>query len=399
MSLRWIALWLAALALLLLLALTGSAPPDRDPQAMAQLAIGDLLAADDAAGTAFTAVQAARPLRFPVDHGAHPDYRHEWWYVTGNLATADGRRFGYQLTLFRFADGVGRVAGVSAWRSGQYYLAHLALTDTQNGRFVSAERRNRGVLQLAGATAQPFAFWLDDWSLRQERDEALFPLRLRAHHENLRLDLLLSAGKPLLLQGDHGYSRKAPQAGNASYYYSYTRLPTRGQITLDGADYTVEGASWLDHEWGSGVLPAGSVGWDWFGLQLDNGWDLMYFRLRDPQAATLYSVGVQVSPAGLASPLATAAVQWSVTDHWHSAASGADYPAGWHWQQPTAGVDLRVQPVLAQQELRHWLTYWEGAVTVSGTWQGQAVSGRGYGELVGYAPSSPTPAASAASQE
>jgi predicted secreted hydrolase len=205
-------------------------------------------------------------IEFPRDQGPHEDYQTEWWYYTGNLDTAEGRHFGYQLTFFRRAlvPPAGREARASTWGADQVYMAHFALTDAGSGQYQAFERFSRGAAGLAGAQASPYQVWLDDWSVQEDVSGTV---RLRAAQEGLALDLRLSDQKGPILQGDRGYSQKGPDPGNASYYYSQTRLETSGTVQAEGASYPVAGLSWMDHEWSTSSLSAGQVGWDWFSIQ------------------------------------------------------------------------------------------------------------------------------------
>ncbi|HEY0093038.1 MAG TPA: carotenoid 1,2-hydratase, partial [Archangium sp.] len=227
----------------------------------------------------YTRALEPREFHFPEDHGPHAGFRTEWWYWTGNLSTADGHDFGYQLTLFRTAFAPKEKERTSAWGTRQVYMGHLAVSDIGAGRFHAFERFSRATLGLAGAQAEPFKVWLEGWSAEAVGDEAL-PMRLTAQAEGVSLSLVLEAGKPPVLQGDRGLSQKGPEPGNASYYYSLTRMPTRGQVTVEGRAYEVTGQSWMDREWSTSALSGDQVGWDWFALQLSDGGELMYYQLR-----------------------------------------------------------------------------------------------------------------------
>lgn len=256
---------------------------DAEPAAGDRYGIEQILAGGDGAG--YTQAQRGRMLRFPDDHGVHPDYRHEWWYFTGNLRDARGHRYGYQFTLFRFAAPPNAREGSetapsddSAWATRQTYMAHAALTVAESRQFFQQERFSRGALGLAGAQAAPFAAWLYDWRVAGERADGEPPWQLQIKTSDYGLTLKLAPGKPRVLQGERGYSHKGQDA--ASHYYSYTRLPTQGEISIDGESIPVEGWSWYDREWGSGALASHQQGWDWFALQLDDGHDLMWYRMR-----------------------------------------------------------------------------------------------------------------------
>jgi predicted secreted hydrolase len=247
------------------------------------------------------------------------------------------------------------------------------------------ERLSRGAAGLAGAEAAPFQVWLEDWSV-EEVEAGIY--RLTAEQDGIGLDLRLVDRKGPVLQGDRGYSQKGPEPGNASYYYSLTRLESSGTIQVSGAEYAVEGLSWMDHEFSTSALSAGQVGWDWFSIQLDDGCELMLFELRRADGSIdPYSSGTFVAPDGSTTHLAEGDFTLTVERTWHSPHSGAEYPAGWAINMPALGLALRVEPYLADQELNVSYTYWEGAVGVSGERDGQPVAGTGYVELTGYAES------------
>jgi len=341
-----------------------------------------LLGGEDPGG--FARATAPRAFRFPDDHGPHPEFRHEWWYFTGNLRGPGGRRFGYQLTFFRFALSPDPPARASRWAANQAYMAHFAVTDVQGNRFRHFERTGRGALGLAGATARPLRVGLDDWSAEGSKASTL-PIRLRATEVEASVDLVLDTTRPIVLQGDRGLSRKSAAPGNASYYYSMTRLATRGSVRIDGVSFPVEGNSWLDREWGTSSLEKGQAGWDWFALQLSDGRDLMFYRLRRGDGVTdPFSAGTLVHPDGSVRPLSADDVRIETLGSWRSPESGARYPSRWRMLLPSEGLELEVVPRIADQELRTSVRYYEGAVGVRGTSRGEAVEGDGYVELTGY---------------
>lgn len=322
---------------------------------------------------------------FPDDHGPHPRFRSEWWYYTGNLETVDGRHFGFQLTFFRFALSPREPERSSAWATHQVYMAHFAVSDVAAGRFRSFERLSRGALDLAGAQGEPFKVWLDDWAA-QSPQAGLFPMRLRAAQDGFALDLSLRRGKPLVLQGDGGLSRKSGQPGNASYYYSFTRMPARGTLHLAGEKYAVSGSAWMDREWGTSALDPGQAGWDWFALQLSDQRELMYYRLRRRDgSADPFSAGTLVDASGVVKTLAAADVDLRELDHWTSPRTQARYPVRWQLRVPSEALDLEVAAYLPEQEVDHSVRYWEGAASVRGLASGHPVSGEAYVEMTGYA--------------
>ena len=341
-----------------------------------------LLAGEDPGG--FARATAPRAFRFPDDHGPHPEFRHEWWYFTGNLRAPDGRRFGYQVTFFRFALSPEPPGRGSRWATSQAYMAHFAVTDVQGNRHRFFERTGRGALGLAGASARPFRVWLDDWSAEGTATSTL-PIRLRAGEGGASVDLVLDTARPVVPQGDRGLSRKGASPGNASLYYSMTRLATRGSVRVDGGSFPVEGNSWLDREWGTSSLEKGHSGWDWFALQLSDGRDLMFYRLRRRDGGTdPFSAGTLVLPDGSFRRLSPDDVRIETLDHWKSPESGTRYPSRWRLRLPSEGLELEVVPRVADQELRTTVRYWEGAVGVGGTSRGERVDGDGYAELTGY---------------
>jgi predicted secreted hydrolase len=263
-------------------------------------------------------------------------------------------------------------------------MAHFAITDAQGKRFRHFERTGRGALGLAGATARPFRVWLDDWSAEGVEDSTL-PIRLRATEAEASLDLVLDTARPIVLQGDRGLSRKSAASGNASYYYSMTRLATRGSVRVDGVSFPVEGNSWLDREWGSSSLEKGQAGWDWFALQLSDGRDLMFYRLRSGDNVTdPFSAGTLVLPDGSVRPLSADDVRIETLGYWKSPETGARYPSRWRMRLPSERLELEVIPLIPDQELRTSVRYWEGAVGIHGNSRGEPVEGDGYVELTGY---------------
>lgn len=331
-------------------------------------------------------VTTARDLRFPADHGPHPGYKHEWWYLTGQVTAEDGRRFGFQFTIFREAVSPRRITSASRWATNQVYLAHAAVTDVEGNRYLSDERFARGALALAGAGSEPFRVWLEDWTLAGRTDaNGGFSARVMARGARFGFDLNLHNDRPLVTHGDRGLSVKGAE-GNASYYYSYTRLDARGTVRVDDESFDTTGAAWFDHEWSSSALKADQSGWDWFSLRLSNGADLMVFRLRHRRDAgrDFYS-GTYVSPAGDSVRLADGQIQMRALDHWTSDRTGVRYPTHWRILVPNLALDLATRPWLDDQEFVHSFRYWEGAVRARGEVAGKPVDGGGYLELAGYA--------------
>ena len=353
----------------------------RRSEVSASLSLSDALNPGDGG---FRSVTAPRKLVFPDDHGPHPDYALEWWYFTGNLDSPEGRHFGYELTFFRIGLTSEEFERSSEWAAEQMYTAHFALTDVENDQFHSFERYVRDALGLAGAAGSPFRVWLEDWSATSASSSAL-PIRLIAREDGVEIDLFLSSEKGIVLNGEDGFSRKGNNSGEASYYYSLTRMPTSGTIMLNGQAHTVSGLSWLDREWSSSQLSSEYMGWDWFALQLSDGRDIMYGVLR-PRDETVseYQLGTVVEADGSHRSIEPGEVLLKVLDSWQSSRGGT-YPSRWHFRMPAEGLEVEITPYISDQELDAIIRYWEGAVRIEGTAAGQSVTGSGYVELTGYA--------------
>lgn len=359
-------------------------------QFQTSVSVADAMSSDTAGYRRATEI---RPFTFPRDHGPHPGYKNEWWYWTGNLTDSTGTPYGYELTLFRFAltpppsdSATARTDG-RGWRTNQFYMGHFAVTNGANETFHAFERFSRGGGGLAGAQAAPFRVWLDNWSMRSVGDST-FPVQLQAQAENVGIDLTVRPEKPMVLQGNRGLSQKGPGSGNASYYYSYTRLASTGRLVTGGDTVEVSGTSWLDREWSTSALGPNQEGWDWFALQLEDGRDLMYYQLRnDDGSASRFSEGTLVAPDGTTHPLHREDVQIDVLDTWTSPDGTHTYPIEWSLQIPSKNLDLHVQALIPNQELDVSVRYWEGAVRMNGSAQGQ-----GYVEMTGYGDSPASPA-------
>ncbi len=357
---------------------------------MVKLILGFVLAISLTAGAAadqgFLVPRPGRVFRFPQDHGAHPDYKTEWWYYVGHLKAASGENFGYQLTFFRVALRRPDPRARSAWALNTVYFAHLALTDPARHRFIFKDKAGRGALGLSGAAVGALRVWIDDWQAALAGDE----FHLQAQDEGVGLDLVLQPAKPPALHGDRGYSRKSAKFDSASYYYSISRLHTRGTLTVNGRAVPVTGTSWMDHEFFTGGLAPGLAGWDWFSLQLADGWDVMLYLLRHQDGSVdPASSGTLIDPQGHTRHLNLADFRVKATGSWTSPHTGAKYPQGWEITIPAAGYRLTLTPTLPDQEMRvqtpAQVTYWEGEVKITGTKNGSPLNGLGYAELTGYA--------------
>ncbi|WP_411909200.1 lipocalin-like domain-containing protein [Aeromonas rivipollensis] len=320
----------------------------------------------------FRKAEPGQPIRLPADHGAHPDYRSEWWYLTGNLTDEQGRDYGIQWTLFR--QGIEQqITSDNPWLSPQLWLAQFAITDLARGSHHQDERTSRQGPGLAGASSGEY--WLREWRLASE-GESLFPATLKVQSKMGELNLKVSAAKPVVLQGKAGYSEKSP--GNASFYYSYPRLTLTGTLTLEGGTRNVTGQGWFDHEWSSSVLAQWQSGWDWFSLQLADGRELMLFRLRTkegrPEPENRY--GILIERDGSSRVLAPESIVLTPGKTWRGP-KGQPYPI--EWQLRAADLNLTIRARQPNQAMTGRFDYWEGAVSVSGD-----ASGVGYLEMTGY---------------
>jgi len=333
----------------------------------------------------FARATAPRAFVFPADHGPHPDFETEWWYFTGNLADEKGRRFGFQLTFFRRALAGEGETRESAWATRQLYLAHFTLTDVAASQFHSFERFSRGALGLAEARAQPFSVALEDWQVAS-RGDALFPLRLSAREGDVHLELELEDAQGWVAHGEEGLSRKGAGIGNASYYYSYPRLPAQGRLQIAGQSFAVQGEAWLDREWSTSVLAPDQAGWDWFSIQLEDGRSLMVYQIRRRDGSRdPFSAGTLIGKDGQTEHLAAGDFELEALGTWQSPRSGARYPTSWRIKLPQQGIELTTKALLEDQELDVSFNYWEGAIEVLGQEGDEPLKGRGYLEMVGYA--------------
>jgi predicted secreted hydrolase len=336
-------------------------------------------------GGGFATVRDVRPFVFPDDHGAHEEYRSEWWYFTGNLDSAEGRHFGFELTFFRFGLSPQEHARTSEWATNQAWMAHFGLTNTAEGDFHASERFARGALGLAGSSAEPLRIWVDDWGATGRADAHAIELRLQASDQDRAIDLTVEAVDGVVLQGDRGVDAKGPEPGNASYYYSIPRLAAHGTVTLGDDAIPVSGYVWLDREWGTSALGEGIEGWDWFALQLDDGRDVMFYRLRrEDGTSDPHSGGTIRAPDGTVERLGADAVVLEATRRWRSPSSGVQYPIAWRLRFLQPALEIELEPYLDRQEMNLAVRYWEGAVRLRGRDADGPVSGRGYVELAGY---------------
>jgi predicted secreted hydrolase len=326
----------------------------------------------------FARVVPGATLGFPRDHGSHPDYRLEWWYVTGWVRAGDGVERGIQVTFFRNRP---RVAedNPSRFAPRQLLFAHAALADARHGRLRHDQRAARAGFGLAESSEATTDVAIDGWSLRLEGGRYVARIAAR----DFAFDLAFTPTQPLLLQGDAGYSRKGTAAGQASHYYSLPQIAVAGTVTAGGTTSSVTGTAWLDHEWSSELMAPDAVGWDWAGINLHDGGALMAFRMRDRRGAALWAGGV-LRPAGEnACSFAPEDVRFAPRREWRSPRSGVAYPVAMALDAGGRSYDLR--PLLDDQELDSQRStgtlYWEGAVRA---FAAEREVGRGYLELTGY---------------
>lgn len=338
-----------------------------------------------AGGEEFQPARLGRVFQFPRDHGAHPEFKTEWWYYVGHLKSEKGESFGYQLTFFRVALKKPDPQARSAWALNTLYFAHLALTDVTRRTFIFREKAGRGALGLSGDERGKCKVWIDSWQAELKGQD----FHLQAADEGLALKLVLKPLKAPALHGEGGFSRKAAGQDAASHYYSISRLSTVGDLTLGDRTFKVSGTSWMDHEFFTGSLAPGQVGWDWFALQLDDGAEVMLYLLRHQDGRLdLASSGTLIDPQGKTRHLKMSDFQIKVTGTWKSPHSQATYPRGWEITIPGAGYHLTLTPTLGDQEIPAQtparITYWEGQVNIQGSKNQQPVTGQGYTELTGY---------------
>lgn len=320
--------------------------------------------------------------QFPRDHFDHPDYQTEWWYYTGNLKSADGHRFGFELTFFRQA--VARDANASPWRIHDIYLAHLALSDISGRHFYHEERINRAGPGIAGINDKTRLIWNGNWQVKLEDDRH----SLQAANEAFELQLNLRPAKPPVIHGRDGISQKAEGKGHSSHYISFTRLHTSGSIKLKGAIYQVDGTSWMDHEFFTNSMDSDESGWDWLSLQFHDNTELMLYRLRHKDGSVdPYSSGTYVDARGESSFLSSKDFTMSpVGTVWTSTNTKAPYPVRWQISVPNLGLRADITTPLEDQELSSTFgpSYWEGAIDISGQRGGAPAGGVGYLEMTGH---------------
>jgi predicted secreted hydrolase len=325
-------------------------------------------------GDGFAPVIPGKTFAFPADHGPHPDYRIEWWYVTANLVDSTGAAFGAQWTLFRQASRPG--AQQEGWANQQIWMGHAAVTRADTHRY--SEAFARGGIGQAGVEAKPYLAWIDSWQMRgldQMRADTVAPLELNASGADFAFALRLDADRALVLQGDAGYSKKS-ERGQASYYFSQPYFKAKGSITIDDKPVAVTGHAWMDREWSSQPLASDQSGWDWFSLHLNTGEKLMLFRLRQADGKD-YASGNWVLPDGKTEQIASADI--NTTPRKFTEIEGRRIPTAWHVAIPRLALAIACVPLNAKSWMGTIFPYWEGPISFKGSH-----SGVGYLEMTGY---------------
>jgi len=322
--------------------------------------------------------------QFPRDDFSHDAFRVEWWYYTGNLQSEKGRHFGYQLTFFRVGlEGDSPIENPSKWKVDQIYFAHMTVSDINNKKFHFFERINRKGINNAGAESDSFKIWNSDWSLTADRNTQ----KIKAQENETGIELNLTPLKKRVFHGENGISIKGSDKGNASHYFSFTRMKTEGSVFIEGKKIKVTGSSWMDREFSSNSLNPKLVGWDWFSLKLDNQTEIMLYQLRQKDGGIdPHSSGTFIYADESSRNISNFSI--SPKSSWISEHTQAIYPTIWEIDLPESNTHLRVTPDFSDQELYNLRSiqgsYWEGSVSIKGTMKGKSVTGKGYVELVGY---------------
>ena len=332
--------------------------------------------------------KADRPIKFifPDDHGSHNDFKLEWWYFTGNLKSKDGNKFGYQFTIFRNALSPDSITIQSGFSSKQLYFSHFTISDIADNHFYYDEQYARGIKGVGSSNYNPLEIRVNDWTIKgnynQDYSKPDFFLKAVSSVGN-SIDLRLIPLKDVVLHGDSGWSKKSNDPGNASYYYSISRLLTKGKIKVNGKDYEVDGLSWFDREWSSGSLSMNQVGWDWFSIQLSDGTDIMFFKLRDKSGITDFAKGTIIYPFAGSKNLPGEDVKIH-TINYFTTNDGIKYPSEWELEIPSESIKLIIKTQIPDQELKLAVRYYEGSINITGSNKSNLISGNGYIEMTGY---------------
>ncbi|WP_051118297.1 lipocalin-like domain-containing protein [Vibrio campbellii] len=358
---------------------------DTQPKNTGTQNMGTLLGSGDTQSESnlFTPVEKGVELTFPTDHQAHPNFRHEWWYLTANLIDEDGNPLGVQWTQFRFAaappspppprgeDDVKK----TEWQTKQIYMAHSAVTTTD--KHYADEKWSREQVSLAGVDTSPFRVYLDDWQWTSSTTD-LFPATLKANSEQFGYSLTLTSSAPYQKQGEQGYSTKSADGQVASYYYSQPFIDVSGEVTIDGKTHQVSGKGWIDREWSSQFLLDSQQGWDWFALRLSDETSLVVFQLRDSKTgAASYASAKRMQQDGSGIAISQKDIRLKATKQ--TEIQGRKYPTQWQVSIPNQQIELTVSALNPNAKMPLSVPYWEGPVRIEGSH-----SGAGYMELTGY---------------
>lgn len=356
-----------------------------------KLNLGEILGGQNTDG--YERALEPRQFNFPKDHASHPTFRNEWWYLTGNVADHSGSLYGYQLTFFRTAlsplskqletNANGKIQS-SRWKIENMWMGHAALTDINGQRHYQQQLFSRENPGLAGAKLNPFKVWIEDWKLSSSNND--FPWQLTVHTKNFDLDLELTSVKDPVLQGDQGLSKKSHSPGNASYYYSYSRINTSGTLSVNNQKLPVNGFSWFDREWSTSALEENQIGWNWFSLQFSDGNELMYYQLLNSNnEPDPYSQGKWIDKSGASYPVQQTDLELSILESWQ-ASDGINYPIRWKINYPLRNKSWIVQAAVKNQFMDLAVKYWEGAVIIYDAKTMQP-GGRGFLEMTRTKPS------------
>ncbi len=352
-----------------------------EPVSSSDLTVASVMAGED---RGFDKADTIINFDFPRDHYAHPEYRTEWWYFTGNLYTAEGRRFGYQVTIFRNGIYPVQSEDTTGIRASAVYSAHIGVSDITAGEFHSFESLARGSGGLGGSDPSRSVIWAGSVSLQFEpgADPRRPRMSVKAAKKDISLELEFTPEKDPVLQGERGLSRKSNKPGNASYYYSYTRLKTSAVFSINGKSLNLSGDSWMDREWSTSALDEDQKGWDWFALHLDDDTELMYFRLRDKNGKTNFQKGSFVKKDG--SYIVLKESDLKMTPKTLAKVDGITYPSEWEIEVVPLKALFKVKTAMKDQEHKFSIRYYEGAVDAEKTGGNNTIRGRGYVELTGY---------------
>lgn len=342
------------------------------------------LLTETSAPSGFSFAESVRNFHFPTDHLAHKDFRSEWWYFTGNLRDKNEREYGFDLTVFRFGLKPEQSADLSPFRSSQIFLAHFAIADVERKQYLSDEKFSRELVGVTGISEEPFKIQIENWSITQI-DNQNEHWALVADNRDYSINLNLEAIRPVVLQGEHGLSRKSAKPGNASYYYSIPKLTVEGAIKIGNDDIAVTGSAWFDREWSTSALEVGQVGWDWFGLHIANDMELMFYQIRQANGKpSLESHGVLILDNGAREIKLGHQVKLTPLRYWTSEKTRARYPIKWRLSVAEESLDIIISAKFNAQQWDGTFVYWEGAVTTNGVFRGREINGQGFLEMTGY---------------